>query len=63
MHINPVILEPGGKPSHGALCEHGSAVHIGGPGRETDFATLDEARRHPGQSLEMPKIEPLLMLM
>ena len=62
MHVYPVVLEPAGKPPHGALREHGSAVHIGGPGRETDFATLDEAHRHPGQSLEMPKIEPLLML-
>lgn len=62
MHVYPRILEPAGKPPHGALSKHGSAVHIGDPGREPDVARLDEAHHHPGQGLQMPMVQPILML-
>lgn len=62
MHGDPLIFKPTGKPTHGALRVHRSAVPIGGPGGETDFARLNEAHHHAGQSLEMPQIHPVLML-
>jgi hypothetical protein len=62
VHRYPVILEPTGQPTHGALSQHGSAVPIGDPGCETDIARLDEAHHHPGQGLQMPPIQPMFML-
>src|SRR6266487_3814988 len=62
MHVYPCILEPAGKPTHGALCVHSAAVHVRRPGRQTNFPRLDEADDHPGQGLEMPPIDPVLML-
>ena len=62
MHGDPLMFKPTGKPTHGALRVHRSAVPLGGPGGETDCARLHEAHHHAGQSLEMPPIHPVLML-
>jgi len=42
-------------------CVHGSAVHIGRPGRQSDFLGRHEADDHPGQGLEKPPIYGVLM--
>ena len=62
MHLDPFIVEPPIKAAHEALRIHGAAVHVGGPGRETDHSGLNQTHQHPGQGFEMPAIDPVFML-
>jgi hypothetical protein len=62
MHLDPLIVEPPIQAAHEALRLHGAAVHVGGPGRETDHSGLNQTPQPPGQGLEMPAIDPVFML-
>jgi len=61
MDFYPCMLASAGRPIPSALRVHGSAVHIGRPGRQSDFLGRHEADDHPGQGLEKPPIYGVLM--
>ena len=62
MHVDPLMLEPALKAAHGTLGLHSPAAHRGCPDRQTDQSRLHQADHHPGPCLEVPQIQPVLML-
>jgi len=62
MYVDPRIIEPAIQAAPMALRLHGSALHRGGPSRETDQPGRHKAPHHPGQGLEMSTIQPIPML-
>src|SRR4030095_5158517 len=62
VHLDLVVIEPTAKPAYRTLTIASSTHHIRCPGTQANRTGVDKAHHHPGQGLQVAKVQPMRML-
>src|SRR5438552_15724246 len=62
MYLDLVVVEPAAKPPDRALTIAGSTDNKRRPSAQANRTGVDQTHHHPGQGLEVTKVQPISML-